>query len=433
MKYIAALTISVVHFASFGQGTGDTLLVNQLYQQSRRYWTVKPDSAMALLTRSEELAKKAGYAKGVAYALYGEGVNTQNLYEQFRLFTRSLEIFERIHDRFGEGLNLVKIGEVYRDIGQPDKAFEYYLRALKVKKELDDNGGTALTLIDIGKYNQSHGKPAEALENFREALVYRRRENTPRGIAYAQFNIGSALLSLGKPAEGLAELDSALMNFSHTTDDVGRINVLAKRADAYSQLNRPELAIATYREIVAFPSKYRTHPMVLEARKRLANHFRATGNVKESLDLLYNYVEAKDSLASVDQRVATQRAANEYEFKLMQQKELQAQILRDAKVNRRNLLEYLVIATVVVLFFVILFAGRSRLSGRVAQGTVFIALLLFFEFLLVLTDSPVENLTGGEPIFKLLANVLLALFVLPVHGWLEAYVQRKVGIARSGA
>lgn len=61
-----------------------------------------------------------------------------------------------------------------------------------------------------------------------------------------------------------------------------------------------------------------------------------------------------------------------------------------------------------------------------ANAVLFIGLLLLFEFLLVLTDSFVEDITGGEPILKLLSNVLLALMILPVHQFLEKYIQKQI-------
>lgn len=411
---------------AYAQTLSDSVVANELYQNSRRYWATSKDSALLFLKRAEDLSRRIGYSKGEAYAIYGEGMNTSVLYEKFSLFTRSLEIFERNNDRFGQGLNLIKIGDVYNDIGQPEKALEYFIRALKVKQAIGDNGGTALTLIEIGQYYRGRDNHAEALKYFRESLVYRYRENSARGIAYAQFNIGTALIALGKPSEGLVHVDSAILNFSRAADDIGRIYGLSSRATALEQLQRQELAERVLKEIVSSPSRFRSHPSVLDAKKRLAQYTRKRGELKTSFALLFDYVATKDSLAGFDDRVATQRAVNEYEFKQMEQREQRKQAVRDAEVNRRNTLEYLVIAAVMLILFVLLFTGRNRLSEKVARAAVFMGLLLFFEFLLVLTDSSVEGVTGGEPIFNLIANVMIALFILPAHQWLESVIQSKM-------
>ena len=70
--------------------------------------------------------------------------------------------------------------------------------------------------------------------------------------------------------------------------------------------------------------------------------------------------------------------------------------------------------------------GFVKVSERVAQGLIFVSLLLVFEFILVFMDPYLDNITRGVPIYKLLVNVLLATFIFPVHGFLEGRFKRRV-------
>lgn len=63
---------------------------------------------------------------------------------------------------------------------------------------------------------------------------------------------------------------------------------------------------------------------------------------------------------------------------------------------------------------------------RLINLFLFIGLLLLFEFLLIITDPSVESITQGEPYLKLLANIVLALLVLPAHHYLEKFTKKKL-------
>src|SRR5256885_167496 len=119
----------------------DTATVDQLYSKAKSLWVSNVDSATVYLQQSNELAKKIGYQRGQAYAAYGFGVIEKLLYKRFQYYTRSIEMFESLHDKFGVGLNLVRIGAIYSQIGQTEKALQYYQQSLDVKKELNDFGG----------------------------------------------------------------------------------------------------------------------------------------------------------------------------------------------------------------------------------------------------------------------------------------------------
>ena len=56
---------------------------------------------------------------------------------------------------------------------------------------------------------------------------------------------------------------------------------------------------------------------------------------------------------------------------------------------------------------------------RLSAGVLFISFLIFFEFILVLLDPFLEDLTAGAPAYKLLANTLLAVAIFPLHHFLE--------------
>jgi putative effector of murein hydrolase len=79
-----------------------------------------------------------------------------------------------------------------------------------------------------------------------------------------------------------------------------------------------------------------------------------------------------------------------------------------------------------VLFGIVLSLGFIKVSPTIAEGIIFFAFLILFEFLLVFTEPYLEQYTNGEPIYNLLANAVLALLIFPVHAILEKLLKKRI-------
>lgn len=181
-----------------------------------------------------------------------------------------------------------------------------------------------------------------------------------------------------------------------------------------------------FETITHFPEKVQYNKYSLLAKKELVEMYSKQGNLQKAFQMQSEYLIAKDSLAKLDYRTETQRLVNEYEFKEQEQKVKLEMELKEKQIAKRNSLEYLSIAVIVLLLFVVLFSGRKKLSEKIVNGFLLMGLLLLFEFLLILSDSPIESITQGEPILKLLANVVIALLILPGHQFLDRYSRKRL-------
>lgn len=398
----------------------DTTAIDQLYAKSKTFWYSNHDSTLYYLKIVEELSKQSNYKRGIGYALYGYGRHEPVLYKRFQYFTQALEIFESVHDRFGVGITLVVLGDIYFQIGQNEKSLEYYKKALAVKKEIDDYGGIALTLIEIGRYYKTNGELSKALNYFNESLMYRLKAGSPQGIAYAQVNIAEVLFDQHKVDKALAMADSSVHNFSFSTDITGSGWALYIKAKSLLALKRPEEAEKIFKIIDQQPYN------VLGAKQELIAIYSKRGDIQKAFQMQSEFLVIKDTLASRDYRQETQRIVNEYEFNTTAQETQRQKEMKEQQVARRNTIEYLIIAVFILIVFVILFSGKKLLPARLIHSFLFIGLLLLFEFLLVVTDPKVESLTQGEPFLKLLANLVLALLVLPAHQFLEKFTKGRL-------
>ena len=398
----------------------DTTVIDQLYAKSKTFWYSNHDSALYYLNRVEESSKQINYLRGTGYALYGYGWHERVLFKRFQYFSQALEIFESIHDRLGTGITLGMLGNIYFQIGQTEKSLEYYKKALTVKKEINDYGGIALTLIEIGQYYKTHGDLSEALRYFEESLIYRLKVGSPQGIAYAQVNIANVLFDQHKLNTALKMADSAIHNFSSGTDLKGSGWALYIKAKSLLELNRQEEAEKIFQLIDQPPYND------LGAKQELIAIYSTRGDIKKAFQLQSEYLVIKDTLANRDYRAETQRIVNEYEFKNAAQETQRQKEMKEQQIARRDKIEYLIIVVIILVVFVILFSGKKVLPARLIHSFLFIGLLLLFEFLLVVTDPKIESFTQGEPFLKLVANLVLALLVLPAHQFLEKFTKRRL-------
>ena len=79
-----------------------------------------------------------------------------------------------------------------------------------------------------------------------------------------------------------------------------------------------------------------------------------------------------------------------------------------------------------MIFGAVIALGFLKFSPTLTEGFIFFAFLILFEFLLVVTDPYIENLTGGAPALKLLSNAVLAALIFPAHAFLERSFKRRL-------
>lgn len=134
-------------------GIDDTSKVNALNSLCKKYLGNNPQEAIKIATEAKELAEKAGFQKGKAYALKNIGIAyyTQGKYiETLDYWQQSQVVFKSINDKVGVANILSNIGVLYFDQGDNTKALELYLEALKLAEETKDTLRIATSCINIG-------------------------------------------------------------------------------------------------------------------------------------------------------------------------------------------------------------------------------------------------------------------------------------------
>ena len=98
-----------------------------------------------------------------------------------------------------------RIGNVYWDLGDHDKALEFFNRVinLSIKGEYDDERRLAYTFNNMGNVYRFQGNNPEALNYYSKSLVLSKKLKIKLNEAMAELNIADIFLKTGKNEQSL--------------------------------------------------------------------------------------------------------------------------------------------------------------------------------------------------------------------------------------
>jgi len=140
------------------------------------------EKAFEYINKSLEIVQQIGDKQGIAQQYN----NMAGIYmEQLKNYPKALEYFKKaeivnreINDRYQTGINLINIGAIYKQLGQPDSALQCYRQAMNLFSEINHPLRKADCLLHLSKFylntdaNLSKKYALEALEigQFHHAL-----------------------------------------------------------------------------------------------------------------------------------------------------------------------------------------------------------------------------------------------------------------------
>ncbi len=353
--------------------------------------------AIICYSRSLKLREAIGDINGIANSLNGLGViyNAQGNYQKsLEVYQKSLDIATKSGDKQSMAEFMNNIAAVYEQLKETEKSLEFHYKSLQLKEQLNDNPGASMSLLNIGSLYKNQGELDTALSYYYKSLAIHQTINYKFELAYTLQNIGEILFEKG---------------------------LIDGKDGALSYVEK-SLAIA---EAIKAPELIRNSTRILSAI------YEKQGKGMKALAMHKLYIQMKDSLNNEVTQKATIRQQTQYEFEKAQivkeneSKEL-ARIEAEATGRRNNLQYSLIFLGILVLFVAILFLGFIKVSPNLAEGLIFFAFLILFEFVLVFTEPYLENYTQGEPMYNLLANSVLALLIFPVHALLEKLLKKRI-------
>jgi tetratricopeptide (TPR) repeat protein len=339
-------------------------------------------------------------------------------------------------------------GLIYLRTGFSALAQEQFFKGLKTALELKDSTEIALAYSNLAEFARNANLYDKAIQYCEEGLKFNPNENTKILIKNV---LGQALThrkALYKAVsvfqEILPQMEKSPSNYSATYNSVGNTFMELKNYDSaykYAALAlsidealHDSVSIMWNRELLGRyyfgVNQFSKAKSFLHSALRLNEKFGddewhtfELPKLYQVMNVIYSAEHKTDSLlwlknhqAMLYRRLWEDQKKRTAEFAFNSQEDEVKALLQKEKKIRKGLTQYYGIALVLLLCILVYFILSGRDSQRRYAPYISIVLLVFlFEFLLVVLDPFIGNITNDEPLYQFIVNVLLALLLAPVH------------------
>ncbi len=363
----------------------------------------------------------------LASAYYSIGLIEKALEEN----NKALLYYERTGNLVGKAMALNNIAGVYIELDDFESSFDFFKKSLKIRESIGDEKGVSSSLINIAGILLTNKKYDEALDYYRKALPLANKTQNTRGevVIYS---------GMGETYRNKENLDSAIFYHNKSLKIAKELNLNNDIVTSYNNLGLCEFdkgnyksAISILENSISLAKKIQSPRAIKFPASILSNAFEKIGDHKKSLEYYKLHIQMRDSINNEETQKAAIRQQTQYEFEKEQiRKENEAKEkarVEAEELKRRDNLEYsLIFLGILLLFGAVLMLGFIKVSPNVAEGLIFFAFLILFEFVLVFVEPYLNEYTGGEPIYTLVANAAIALLIFPLHDVLESRLKRKI-------
>jgi tetratricopeptide (TPR) repeat protein len=287
---------------------------------------------------------------------------------------------------------VIRLQGISLDIrGSQAAAIDYYNYSLEIFKEIRDKMGIDTSLNNIGVIYLNQGKTDKALEYYVQSLAIKKEIGDKNGIANSFNNIGLIFIHQNKFDQAM---DYCSQSFS-LAQEIGNVE-------------RIKVAAAALKKI-----------------------YKSQNQGMKALEMFELEVQMSDSLKSeeITKQIAQAESRAEFEkHQLIKEQDAKETARIEAeKIARRNSIQYSGIGFgLFAIFGLVFFLGRIQLPKWAVELSVFLPFLIFFEFLLVITDPYVDAWSEGVPLIKLGINVVMAAAIFPLHSFFESFLKNRL-------
>jgi CHAT domain-containing protein/uncharacterized protein HemY len=146
------------------------------------------------------------------------------------------------------GIDLTKLGEVYRALSQYAPAITYYEQALALQREVDDRAGAGRTLNNLGETYWALSQYAPAIDAYHQALALQQEVDDRAGAGTTLANLGAVYWALSQYAPAIDAYHQALAIQREVHDWAGAGATLNNLGCVYDALSQYAKAIAFYNQ-----------------------------------------------------------------------------------------------------------------------------------------------------------------------------------------
>src|ERR1017187_10506456 len=165
-------------------------------------------------------------------------------------YQRAAALWRSLHDDGEAALCLHRIGLIYSNLGEEQKALDYHNQALPLRRAAGDRAGEAATLNNIGNVYADLGENQKALDYHSQALTLGRAAGDRAGEAGTLNNIGGVYSDLGEKQKALDYHNQALQLWRAVGDRAGEARTLGNIGIVYRGLGEKQKALDYYSQVL---------------------------------------------------------------------------------------------------------------------------------------------------------------------------------------
>ena len=158
---------------------------------------------------------------------------------------------------------------------------------------------------------------------------------------------------------------------------------------------------------------------MLSASRQLEALYAGKGDFRNAFKYAVLNRTLSDSISKMSEKDQLLIMELEHETR---QRDLSAQSEKQST-ERRHYLQYNAIIVIIIsVFIVLLMLGSLKVSEWIIKMLGFFSFIFLFEFIVLIADHKIHEITQGEPWKVLLIKICLIAILLPMHHWIEKRV-----------
>ncbi len=196
----------------------------------------------------------------------------------------ALNIYQQIKDRGGEGKALAKLGLVYANFGDSDKAVGFAEQSLAIAREIRNQEGVGEALNNLGTVYLTMGDYAKAIWYTQQSLESTRAINDRQGEGAALGNLGIIYMRLGDYAKAIDYHQQDLNIARDIKDRQGEGQALANLGAAYLQLQDYGKTIEYLQQSLAIAREFKAPQTEGQVLGNLGGAYLNLGDYKKAIE-----------------------------------------------------------------------------------------------------------------------------------------------------
>lgn len=261
--------------------------------------------------------------------------------------------------------SLFNIGVVYYKMKHSRKALEFYERSLALKRKYSDDTDFEGLLINIGLCCNALEKFSVAQEYFFSALDRCGQNCGSKDIINGEYGLGVSFYRLGEYSKALDHFSRSLQISQETGEQRFTADNLLFMARIFFKIKNPREAIKVLKDCEKIAVEFGYNELLITAYPELSKFFLAQNDYEEASHYQNKYINIRDSVYNEELTINLMRIEAEYmerenEAKIASQEQML--MLREAVIERQNLLNVFIslIAVILVILAIILFRSNNQ-------------------------------------------------------------------------